>query len=315
VAATRAGLRRIEQAGGEVEVVTADVADVAAMRAAIARAEARWGHLDGVVHGALVLNDGTIRGKTLDAAKVVFHPKIDGTLALARALDGRPLDLFVLFSSLVSTISGLGQVDYCAASAFQDAFAVAEQGQLARRVVAIDWAGWRDVGKAYRAAIERGASPESAVPNGMTVAEGLDALGRALATGAPQVIVSPERLDRIRARRQEGGAETEQVAPRTAEASEMPAAAAEPAAAVNEVERVIAAIWSEVLGVSRVGAQDNFFDLGGDSVMSLQFVAQAKKAGLKLTSKQVFEHQTVEALAAVAQRLGTDRAPKDGVSA
>jgi len=49
--------------------------------------------------------------------------------------------------------------------------------------------------------------------------------------------------------------------------------------------------------------------------MSLQFVAQAKKAGLKLTSKQVFEHQTVEALAAVAQPIGKDGAPKDGVRA
>jgi aryl carrier-like protein len=67
-----------------------------------------------------------------------------------------------------------------------------------------------------------------------------------------------------------------------------------------------------VLGVSRVGAQDNFFDLGGDSVISLQFVAQAKKAGLKLSSKQVFEHQTVEALAVVAQPVGKDGAPKDG---
>ena len=302
IAATLAALRRIEQAGGEVEVVTADIADGAAMGAAIARAEQRWGGLDGVVHGALVLNDGTIRGKTLDAAKVVFRPKIDGTLALARALDGRPLDLFVLFSSLVSTISGPGQVDYCAASAFQDAFAQATQGRLARRVVAIDWAGWRDVGKAYRSAVERGASPDAAVPNGMTVSEGLDALSRALATGAPQVIVSPERLDRIRERRREGGSEAAPLSSKTPEPAET--ASPDATGGANEIERVIAAIWSEVLGVSRVGAQDNFFDLGGDSVMSLQFVAQAKKAGFKLTTKQVFEHQTVEALAAVAQRVG-----------
>jgi malonyl CoA-acyl carrier protein transacylase/SAM-dependent methyltransferase/aryl carrier-like protein len=303
--ATLAVLRRIEQAGGEVEVVTADIADAGAMRAAVARAEQRWGGVDGVVQGALVLNDGTIRGKTLDAAKVVFRPKIDGTLALARALEGRPLDLFVLFSSLVSTISGPGQVDYCAASAFQDAFAHAGQGRLARRVVAIDWAGWRDVGKAYRSAVERGASPDAAVPNGMTVPEGLDALSRALATGAAQVIVSPERLERIRDRRREGGSETAPLSPKMAAPAET-VDAVEVSAAVNEIERVIAAIWSEVLGVSRVGAQDNFFDLGGDSVMSLQFVAQAKKAGFKLTTKQVFEHQTVEALAAVAQPVGRD---------
>jgi hypothetical protein len=55
-----------------------------------------------------------------------------------------------------------------------------------------------------------------------------------------------------------------------------------------------------VLGVPRVGISDNFFDLGGDSVISLQFIAKAKKAGLKFTKRHVFEHQTIAELAAVA---------------
>ncbi|MGS0743754.1 amino acid adenylation domain-containing protein [Glaciimonas sp. GG7] len=68
-------------------------------------------------------------------------------------------------------------------------------------------------------------------------------------------------------------------------------------------ECVLAEIWRLVLGVSTVGLNDNFFALGGDSILSLQIIARARKQGLKLTPKQLFEHQTVAALARVATVL------------
>ncbi|MEU0334314.1 non-ribosomal peptide synthase/polyketide synthase [Streptomyces sp. NPDC006193] len=62
-------------------------------------------------------------------------------------------------------------------------------------------------------------------------------------------------------------------------------------------EERLAAIWAEVLGVERVGARDNFFALGGDSILSIQIVSRARQAGLALTTKDVFRHQTVAELA------------------
>ena len=56
----------------------------------------------------------------------------------------------------------------------------------------------------------------------------------------------------------------------------------------------------EVLGLERVGIDDNFFALGGDSIMSIQLVSRARQAGLVITPRAVFQHQTVAALAAVA---------------
>ncbi|MFW6012132.1 MAG: amino acid adenylation domain-containing protein [bacterium] len=67
-------------------------------------------------------------------------------------------------------------------------------------------------------------------------------------------------------------------------------------------ERRLAAIWGEVLRVDRVGATDNFFALGGDSILSIEVVARAVAAGLSITPRQVFEHQTV---AELAQVVGT----------
>ena len=65
-------------------------------------------------------------------------------------------------------------------------------------------------------------------------------------------------------------------------------------------EHVLAAIWADVLRLERVGIHDNFFDLGGDSILSIQVVARANQAGLRLTPRQLFQHQTVAGLAAVA---------------
>jgi amino acid adenylation domain-containing protein/non-ribosomal peptide synthase protein (TIGR01720 family) len=72
-------------------------------------------------------------------------------------------------------------------------------------------------------------------------------------------------------------------------------------AAQGEIEVMLAGIWQEVLGIAAVGRHDNFFELGGDSILSLQIVSKAQQAGWKITPRQLFEQQTVAALAPVAE--------------
>jgi len=66
-------------------------------------------------------------------------------------------------------------------------------------------------------------------------------------------------------------------------------------------EQVLAGIWGEVLGVERPGIHDNFFAVGGDSILSMQIVSRAARAGFELTPRDVFQHQTIAELAAVAR--------------
>jgi len=67
-------------------------------------------------------------------------------------------------------------------------------------------------------------------------------------------------------------------------------------------ERLLAEVWAEVLGLKTevVGIEDNFFELGGDSILSIQVVARAGRRGLRITPRQMFEHQTIARLAAAA---------------
>ena len=70
--------------------------------------------------------------------------------------------------------------------------------------------------------------------------------------------------------------------------------------ASTPAESELARIWAELLGLDRVGVRDNFFSLGGDSIMSVQVVARARQAGLSISINQLFQHQTIAGLAAVA---------------
>ncbi|MFL6612056.1 MAG: condensation domain-containing protein, partial [Pseudomonas sp.] len=70
----------------------------------------------------------------------------------------------------------------------------------------------------------------------------------------------------------------------------------------SALEQALATIWCDVLNVRQVGLNDNFFELGGDSILSIQVVSRARQQGLHFTPRDLFQHQTVQALAAVATR-------------
>ena len=67
----------------------------------------------------------------------------------------------------------------------------------------------------------------------------------------------------------------------------------------NETEKVLAAIWKELLHVDRVGIHDNFFELGGDSIITIQVVNRARRIGYELKPKDLFIHQTIDSLSMI----------------
>ena len=86
------------------------------------------------------------------------------------------------------------------------------------------------------------------------------------------------------------------------------------AAPRGPAEETLARVWAEVLRVERVGVHDNFFALGGDSILSIQIVARAAQEGVRVTAKQMFLHQTVAELAAVAGAAPAARAEQGPVT-
>ena len=85
-------------------------------------------------------------------------------------------------------------------------------------------------------------------------------------------------------------------------------------APANLVERALANIWTDVLGVDRIGREDNFFALGGDSILSIQVVSRAHREGLEITPRQMFENQTIAELAGVVGARRIVEADQDVVT-
>ncbi|HEY7200750.1 MAG TPA: condensation domain-containing protein, partial [Candidatus Dormibacteraeota bacterium] len=86
----------------------------------------------------------------------------------------------------------------------------------------------------------------------------------------------------------------------------------------DPVEQALASLWAQLLRVPAVGVHDNFFELGGDSILSIQMVSRAARLGLRITPRQVFQHQTLAELAAVvgqAQPVTAEQGPVTGEAA
>ncbi|MBD2603288.1 amino acid adenylation domain-containing protein [Scytonema hofmannii FACHB-248] len=71
----------------------------------------------------------------------------------------------------------------------------------------------------------------------------------------------------------------------------------------TDAEKVICHVWEKVLGLDSIGIEDNFFDLGGDSILALKVVTEMRRQGWLLTPKEIFQEQTVQRLGAVAKMM------------
>lgn len=161
----------------DVEVVVADVADDAQVRAAVARASAKH-PLRGVLHTAAALDDVMLAETDAQRFGTVFRPKAIGALRLDRATAGLDLDFLGLYSSGAALIGYEGQASYAAANAFLDALAL-DRVARGEAATSVNWGGCSDAG----AAAARGWMPRY---HGFgllsfTAAEGLEALARMLA--------------------------------------------------------------------------------------------------------------------------------------
>ncbi|MDE0710104.1 MAG: SDR family NAD(P)-dependent oxidoreductase, partial [bacterium] len=146
-AEARETIEALRRKGIRVEVELADVTDVAAIDAMLARMDTELPPLGGVIHSVGVLSDAALTNQTWGSFERVLWPKIVGAWHLHRATRRRDLDLFVLFSSRVGVMGNPGQANHAAANAFLDQLAGHRRAQgLAGQAIA--WGAWSDIGEA-----------------------------------------------------------------------------------------------------------------------------------------------------------------------
>src|SRR6185295_15556249 len=275
-----------------------------ALRAILDEAHRRFGPLNGAIHAAGVASGGMAQLKTREAAAAILTPKVQGTWMLAAALEGEPLDFLVLCSAVNSVLGGFGRVDFCAASAFLDAFALQRSVERDGLTLALGWDTWNETG-----VVAEGELPpdleevrRQSLKHGMATREALEVFDRALSSGLPRVVVSTRDLAGLLAR-QRSTAAVGEVSPALAASHGRPMLGTAYVAPEGETERAVAAVWEEFLGIQGIGAHDNFFELGGHSLMATQITSRLRDTfQAELTIARFFAEPTIAGLAAALSR-------------
>ncbi|MCC7217974.1 MAG: SDR family NAD(P)-dependent oxidoreductase [Burkholderiales bacterium] len=141
----RSTLAALAAAGATPAYHQVDVRDADAVAALVARIYAERGRLDGVIHGAGVIEDKLARDKTPESFARVFDTKVNGALAIARSVRD-DVGFIVFFSSIAATFGNRGQSDYAAANDYLDRLAATLKRRLPGRVLSINWGPWGGAG-------------------------------------------------------------------------------------------------------------------------------------------------------------------------
>lgn len=302
-------IRKIERKGSRVIVGTADVSNLDSMRRVVDDVRSEFGAIHGVIHAAGLAGHDIILSQTKSKTMPVFLSKVAGLIVINEILAGDPLDFFVMFSSLSAIGGGVGMLDYAAANAYLDAFAAQRQGICSKtRVVSINWDVWSEFGMATRLPDGlKGAWRARLAEDGIATQEGIDALMRIVGSGLSQAIVSktlgrahdprgPYRsVTESQAGGAAGGAEFDASSSTCRMRPNVGTAYAEPS---NEIERIVAECWASALNLDRVGAADDFFELGGDSLLAMQMIPKlVDRFQIELAPRDLFEGGSVAGIA------------------
>jgi acyl transferase domain-containing protein/NAD(P)-dependent dehydrogenase (short-subunit alcohol dehydrogenase family) len=139
-----ANIADFEAEGATVDYRVCDVRDEAAVRDTLADVYARYGRLDGVVHGAGILEDKLLVDKTPDSFARVFDTKVDSAFLIARAVRAESLRFFAMFTSVAGRYGNTGQTDYATANELLNRLASQLLVLWDRRVkvVGMNWGPW-----------------------------------------------------------------------------------------------------------------------------------------------------------------------------
>ncbi|MGZ4979077.1 MAG: SDR family NAD(P)-dependent oxidoreductase, partial [Methylobacter sp.] len=292
------GARTLKSTVLNIWVAQADAANLQQMQAVVAKANERFGPIHGVIHAAGLAGGGVIQRKTPETAASVLAPKVDGSVVLHTLFKDAKLDFVLLCSSLSAIFEAFGQVDYCAANAFLDAYAhyLRSQGIPA---ISLNWDLWREVGMAVKTATPDSLRErrEQEMLIGISPEEGREVFRLVMESALTRVLVSTQKLDsRLE---QSNAVDFLEPEPKKADSAMRMHSRPELSSSLilprSNIELSLANIWQKLLGIEPIGVLDDFFELGGDSLLALGLISKIKeKLNKEISTASLYQASTVE---------------------
>lgn len=297
-------IRDLEAKGANVECFSSYMASLDEVQTIFEILRKRYGRINGVVHGAGVAENELIIDQSEETVEEILKPKIYGTWILDRLTEKDNPDFFVMFSSVATVFSAPKQACYAAANAFLDAYSC-EMRRVGRKAATINWVAWKETGMAA----ENGLAMDTMFKT-LPTADGIGAfeellnrdIGRvlvgkinyeskmALLFEKSQLRISDEIRAGIAGINGSGKSGKPAVKPeitlRGKDRQEY-----------TRTEEIIAGIYREVTGLNEFNIDDDFFELGGDSILLLRVQKKLEEyyPG-KVSISDLFEHSSIAKL-------------------
>ncbi|AZE49481.1 Modular polyketide synthase [Pseudomonas chlororaphis] len=280
-------LSALQRQGVELLILAVDMNDARAMQQAVAQIGRELGPVGGVIHCAGLgdYNNPALIRKQLADVRNVLAPKTRGLDNLYQALEGAPLSLFVVYSSVSAQLPELaaGQIDYAMANAYMDAFAAQHR---ADKVLSLQWPSWTDTGMgAMDTALYRGTGLL-----GLSDRDGLALLDRALASGCSGVLLpacfNPELW--LRAAQPQAA-----MAPQSSAAPVLAASAVPGAALADQVQQWLGDLFCGELRIvpGNFDPRQDFANYGLDSILMAQILRTInRRLQADLAPSLILEH-------------------------
>ena len=302
-------LREIERTGATVECCSADIADNDEMAGLIGRLRAKHGRINGIIHAAGVAGDGFMIRRDPGKFDEVLHPKVNGTWLLDHLTRIDSPDFFILFSSITSMLGGPGQGDYTAANAYLDAYS-AYRSKAFMKTSAINWATWKETGMAADYSVN-----SDGIFKALSTDTAIEAFEDALIRDVKKLVVgelnmeqiSPDSISQLPFRLSENvmsdilrRAKGNTVGRNNGSGKQLKPVSLRGKFGEDytDTEKRIGAVWGEILGFDELDVTDNFFEIGGDSILLTgihAFIEQFYPG--KVSMVDLFTYQSISRLA------------------
>jgi NADPH:quinone reductase-like Zn-dependent oxidoreductase/short-subunit dehydrogenase/acyl carrier protein len=304
----------LEALGAQVHLKACDVTDASQVKRLLDEIQGALPPLKGIVHAAMVLDDGLIRNLDRDRFLRAMAPKIQGAWNLHRASQGRALDFFVLYSSATTFIGNPGQANYVAANMYLESLAAARQAQ-GLPATCVAWGAISDVGYLARNEEIKDALQSRLGGHALASDQALERLGAMMQAHASGVAVidfdwhtlnrflpatrSP-RFDELRRMAGKGGGEAA-----SGEDIHALLAGSTPEEAQGIIRDLLLEEVAAILRLpkERIDTERSLYDLGMDSLMGVELVLGIEKRfGISLPVMALTEGPTIQR---ISERLVT----------
>ncbi|WP_298422711.1 non-ribosomal peptide synthetase [uncultured Kordia sp.] len=287
-------LIEIERSGSQIMIVSVNVSDETSMREFFNTVKTKFTTINGIIHAAGIADGSLLRFKETKQIEDVLEAKVQGTLVIDKLIQNEAIDFVILCSSLSSLLGEIGQAAYVAANAFMNHYARSAHNKNNIKIISIQWDRWLQTGMAKQTnAIYKDEISNDLI--GLTPVEAVLAFEKILSLNIPDIAVSVTNLEaRIKAeskRLQSFLNETNEE--ETAEILDQ-----------TQIEKGITTLFEKILG-ERPKLDENFFELGGDSLNALRLLSLIQKQYKTELSLEVFMANST--IAAVTAKIMTSQ--------